>query len=88
MTDSTPSHSAREIPRISYAQNHEDILIDRLFPGRIGTFMDIGACHPVVNSNTRFFYERGWGWSRAEFLIVPALSRPSARRPEPELGDL
>lgn len=60
MADSTPSHPAREIPRISYAQNHEDILTDRLFRGQIGTFVDIGACHPVADSNTRFFYERGW----------------------------
>jgi len=49
-----------DLPRISYAQNHEDILIDRLFRGQIGTFVDIGACHPVIDSNTRFFYERGW----------------------------
>ena len=49
-----------DLPRISYAQNHEDILIDRLFRGQIGTFVDIGACHPVIESNTRFFYERGW----------------------------
>ncbi len=49
-----------DLPRISHAQNHEDILIDRLFRGQIGTFVDIGACHPVIDSNTRFFYERGW----------------------------
>jgi FkbM family methyltransferase len=47
-------------PRISYAQNCEDILIDRLFRGEFGTFMDIGACHPILDSNTWFFYERGW----------------------------
>jgi FkbM family methyltransferase len=46
--------------RISYAQNCEDILIDRLFQGEVGTFMDIGACHPILDSNTWFFYERGW----------------------------
>ena len=48
-----------DLPRIFYAQNHEDILIDRLFRGQIGTFVDIGACHPVRDGNTRFFYERG-----------------------------
>lgn len=48
------------LPRISYAQNHEDILIDRVFKGEVGTFMDIGACHPFLDSNTWFFYERGW----------------------------
>ena len=49
-----------DLPRISYAQNSEDILIDRLFRGEVGSFVDIGSCHPVVDSNTRFFYERGW----------------------------
>jgi FkbM family methyltransferase len=49
-----------DLPRISYAQNSEDILIDRLFRGEVGTFVDIGSCHPVLDSNTRFFYERGW----------------------------
>ena len=46
--------------RISYAQNMEDILLDRLFRGRPGTFMDIGANHPFLDSNTYFFYLRGW----------------------------
>src|SRR4051812_24778781 len=50
----------RDLPRISYAQNSEDILIDRLFRGEVGTFMDIGACHPLLDSNTWFFYSRGW----------------------------
>jgi FkbM family methyltransferase len=49
-----------DLPRIAYAQNAEDILIDRLFRGEVGTFVDIGACHPLLDSNTRFFYERGW----------------------------
>jgi FkbM family methyltransferase len=46
--------------RISYAQNMEDILLDRLFGGQAGTFMDIGANHPFIDSNTYFFYLRGW----------------------------
>ena len=48
------------IPRTSYAQNQEDILLDRLFPGHVGTYMDIGANNPVVDNNTYFFYLRGW----------------------------
>jgi FkbM family methyltransferase len=47
-------------PRISYAQNMEDILLDRLFPGQLGTYMDVGANHPLFDSNTQFFYQRGW----------------------------
>jgi FkbM family methyltransferase len=46
--------------RISYAQNMEDILLDRLFRGRPGTFVDVGANHPFIDNNTYFFYLRGW----------------------------
>ncbi len=46
--------------RISYAQNHEDILLDRFFGSHVGTYLDIGGNHPVNHSNTFFFYERGW----------------------------
>ncbi len=48
------------LPRISYSQNGEDILLDRFFQGRKGSFLDIGAYHPVIDNNTFFFYERGW----------------------------
>jgi FkbM family methyltransferase len=47
-------------PRISYSQNQEDILLDRFFAGHVGTYVDVGAHHPVVDNNTQFFYERGW----------------------------
>lgn len=46
---------------ISYAQNQEDVLLDRAFPrGKKGFYIDIGAYHPTVNSVTRHFYDQGW----------------------------
>jgi FkbM family methyltransferase len=48
------------IPRVSYAQSMEDILLDRLFDGKVGRYMDVGANHPVLDSNTHFFHLRGW----------------------------
>jgi FkbM family methyltransferase len=48
------------IPRISYAQNGEDILVDRLFGDHVGRYIDVGSYHPFVFNNTHFFYERGW----------------------------
>ena len=60
MADPTPSHPAREIPRVSYAQNGEDILLDRVFGDHVGRYMDVGSYHPILCSNTCFFYERGW----------------------------
>jgi len=60
MIDPTLSHPPREIPRVSYAQNGEDILLDRLFGDHVGRYMDVGSCHPILCNNTYFFYERGW----------------------------
>lgn len=49
------------LPRVSFAQNQEDILLDRIFRDEPpGTFIDVGANHPSLDSNTHFFYLRGW----------------------------
>jgi FkbM family methyltransferase len=45
----------------SYAQNREDVLLDRLFPrGLKGFYIDVGANDPVVSSVTKHFYDLGW----------------------------
>jgi FkbM family methyltransferase len=46
---------------ISYAQNCEDVLLNRLFPaGHKGFYIDVGACHPTNFSVTAHFYSQGW----------------------------
>jgi FkbM family methyltransferase len=46
---------------ISYGQDHEDVMLHRVFPGGvIGYYIDVGANDPVVDSVTKHFYERGW----------------------------
>jgi hypothetical protein len=46
---------------VSYARNHEDVLLDRVFPrGRPGFYVDIGAADPTIDSVTRHFYDLGW----------------------------
>jgi FkbM family methyltransferase len=50
-----------EVPVTSFAQNQEDVLIDRAFRGRSsGFYIDIGAGDPNAESVTRWFYGRGW----------------------------
>ena len=46
---------------ITYAQNSEDVILDAYF-GNVnkGTYVDIGANHPVEDSVTKHFYEKGW----------------------------
>lgn len=45
----------------SYSQEGEDLILDRLFGScKRGTYVDIGAHHPFLFSNTYLFYRRGW----------------------------
>jgi len=46
---------------VSYAQNHEDVVLARAFGDQpVGTYVDVGAAHPSGHSVTRHFYEKGW----------------------------
>lgn len=46
---------------VSYAQNQEDIVLYRALRGiDKGFYIDVGAQHPVADSVTKLFYERGW----------------------------
>lgn len=46
---------------ISYAQNHEDVVLQRIFSDITdGFYIDIGAADPSINSVTKHFYEKGW----------------------------
>jgi FkbM family methyltransferase len=60
---------------LSYAQNMEDYHLWLAFGGRTnGTYIDIGAGHPVADNVSFWFYERGWSGIVAE--------------PQPELAAL
>jgi FkbM family methyltransferase len=46
---------------ISFAQNFEDVILNRIFQGRSdGFYIDVGAHDPEELSVTRYFYELGW----------------------------
>ncbi|NUY35335.1 FkbM family methyltransferase [Paraburkholderia sp. JPY303] len=46
---------------ISYAQNFEDVMLLRALKDvSDGCYIDIGAHHPVVDSVSKAFYDRGW----------------------------
>jgi hypothetical protein len=45
----------------SYAQEGEDRILMRYFDGRKkGFYLDVGAHHPRLYSNTYLFYNKGW----------------------------
>ena len=46
---------------ISYAQNYEDVVLERCFKDvPAGFYIDVGAWDPLECSVTHHFYERGW----------------------------
>ena len=46
---------------VSYAQNHEDVMLARVFRGlHDGFYIDVGAQDPRIDSVTKAFYEQGW----------------------------
>lgn len=46
---------------ISYAQNAEDVVLDRVFSGQQhGFYIDVGAWDPEKDSVTKHFYLSGW----------------------------
>lgn len=46
---------------ISYAQNFEDVMLNRVFgTHRNGFYIDVGAADPVNLSVTKWFYDHGW----------------------------
>src|SRR5215470_18597307 len=47
--------------QFSYAQEGEDLILERIFEGKTaGFYVDVGAHHPKRFSNTYRFYRRGW----------------------------
>jgi FkbM family methyltransferase len=48
-------------PQLSYGHNGEDLVLNHIFEGqRTGFFVDVGAHHPMIYSNTYLLYRRGW----------------------------
>jgi FkbM family methyltransferase len=54
---------------ISYAQNFEDVMLNRAFGGRkTGFYIDVGAADPINSSVTKWLYDIGWSGINIEPL--------------------
>ncbi|MFY9305053.1 MAG: FkbM family methyltransferase [Rhodoluna sp.] len=67
------------IPRIHWSQSGEDIILNELLPEEHGTYVDVGAAHPRLGSNTYFLYRRGWYGTLIEPNPASALTLRKAR---------
>jgi FkbM family methyltransferase len=47
--------------RLSYSQSGEDLILNTIFYNtQKGVYVDIGANNPYLQSNTHYFYKKGW----------------------------
>ncbi len=68
-TDSLENFYKKE-PFISYAQVFEDIILFNVFKDiKQGFYIDVGANHPVYDSVTKVFYDKGWRGINIEPLL-------------------
>lgn len=68
------------IPRIHWSQSGEDVILRELLPEPGGTYVDVGAAHPRLGSNTYFLYRRGW---RGTLIEPNAASADRLRKARP-----
>jgi len=55
---------------ISYAQNFEDVILNRVFHNvSDGRYIDVGAYDPIVDSVTKHFYDHGWSGVNVEPVL-------------------
>lgn len=53
--------AALEKSMVSYSASFEDVILQRALQGvQQGCYVDVGASHPLIDSNTASFYNRGW----------------------------
>jgi FkbM family methyltransferase len=50
----------KKIYKESYAQCGEDLILDIILQKKVGFYVDIGANNPIEQSNTMYFYKKGW----------------------------
>ena len=46
--------------KVSYSDFKEDLILEGIFGSLTGSYVDVGAGHPVIGSNSYLFYKKGW----------------------------
>ena len=68
---------------LSYSQEGEDLILQRIFATRErGFYVDVGAHHPQRFSNTYKFYRGGWRGINAQAQMSQNAMREAAGAPE------
>ena len=74
--------------KISYSDFKEDLLISKILGSNIGSYVDIGAGHPIIGSNTYYFYKQGWQGITVEPIRFHSLLHRFARKRDTNIHKL
>ena len=66
--------------KVSYSDFNEDLILEGIFGSLTGSYVDVGAGHPVIGSNSYLFYKKGWSGITVEPIklhsVLHRLKRP------------
>jgi hypothetical protein len=74
--------------KISYSDFKEDLLMSKILGSNIGSYVDIGAGHPIIGSNTYYFYKQGWQGITVEPIKFHSLLHRIARKRDTNIHKL
>ena len=56
--------------KVSYSDFSEDLILESIFEGLTGSYVDVGAGHPVIGSNSYLFYKKGWDGLNIDLMKI------------------
>jgi Methyltransferase FkbM domain len=71
-----------------FGQLEEDKFILQYFPEKLGSYIDIGAGHPIRGSNSYYFYRNGWNGITVDPIEKNILLHKILRRRDSQLQSL
>jgi len=72
----------------SYSDFGEDQIIEKILSKRKGSYLDIGAGHPIIGSNTYLFYKKGWTGITVEPIRFHSILHRIRRRHDTQIRKL
>jgi len=74
--------------KVSYSDFSEDLILEGIFEGLTGSYVDVGAGHPVIGSNSYLFYKKGWDGITVEPIKLHNVLHRLKRRRDLQINKL
>ena len=74
--------------KVSYSDFNEDLILEGIFGSLTGSYVDVGAGHPVIGSNSYLFYKKGWSGITVEPIKLHSVLHRLKRRRDLQINKL